>query len=65
MNNINRHMDIYYQDKQYAPYRYHFNTFSQPVLEDKPNVNHVRARIRNSRTQQLHNLTSSHIYQSK
>jgi hypothetical protein len=27
---------------------------SHPVLEGKPNVNHVRVRIRNSRTQQLH-----------
>jgi hypothetical protein len=34
---------------------------SHPVLEGKPNANHVRARINNSRTQQLHNWTSSHI----
>jgi hypothetical protein len=27
---------------------------SHPVLEGKPNENHVRARIGNSRTQQLH-----------
>jgi hypothetical protein len=33
---------------------------SHPVLESKPNANHVRARISNSRTQQLHNWTSSH-----
>jgi hypothetical protein len=33
---------------------------SHPVLEGKPNANHVRARIRNSRTQRLHNWTSSH-----
>jgi hypothetical protein len=33
---------------------------SHPVLEGKPNVNHVCARIRNSRTQRLHNRTSSH-----
>jgi hypothetical protein len=33
---------------------------SHPVLEGKPNANHVRARISNSRTQQLHNWTSSH-----
>jgi hypothetical protein len=33
---------------------------SHPVLESKPNANHTRARIRNSRTQQLHNWTSSH-----
>jgi hypothetical protein len=38
---------------------------SHPVLEGKPNVNHVRARIRNSRTHRLHNWTSSHIAQSK
>jgi hypothetical protein len=30
----------------------------------KPNVNHVRARIRNSRTQRLHSWTSSHIAQN-
>jgi hypothetical protein len=35
-------------------------SLSHPVLEGKPNVNHVRARISNSRTQQLHNWTSSH-----
>jgi hypothetical protein len=29
---------------------------SHPVLEGKPNANHVRARINNSRTQQLHNM---------
>jgi hypothetical protein len=33
---------------------------SHPVLEGKPNANHVRAKIRNSRTQRLHNWTSSH-----
>jgi hypothetical protein len=33
---------------------------SRPVLEGKPNANHVHARIRNSRTQRLHNWTSSH-----
>jgi hypothetical protein len=37
---------------------------SHPVLEGKPNANHVRARIRNSRTQRLHSWTSSHIAQS-
>jgi hypothetical protein len=36
---------------------------SHPVLEGKQNVNHVRARISNSRTQQLHNRTSAHIAQ--
>jgi hypothetical protein len=29
---------------------------SHPVLQGKPNANHVRARISNSRTQQLHNM---------
>jgi hypothetical protein len=29
---------------------------SHPVLEGKPNANHVRARISNSRTQQLNNM---------
>jgi hypothetical protein len=33
---------------------------SHPVLEGKSNANHVRARIRNSRTQRLHNWASSH-----
>jgi hypothetical protein len=33
---------------------------SHPVLEGKSNANHVRAKIRNSRTQRLHNWTSSH-----
>jgi hypothetical protein len=28
-------------------------------FEGKPNVNHVRAKIRNSRTHRLHNWTSS------
>jgi hypothetical protein len=31
---------------------------SHPVLEGKPKANDVRARIRNSRTQRLHNSTS-------
>jgi hypothetical protein len=35
-----------------------------PVLEGKPNANHVRARIRNSRTQRLDSWTSSHITQN-
>jgi hypothetical protein len=38
---------------------------SHPILEGKPNANHVCARIRNSRTQRLHNWTSSHITMSK
>jgi hypothetical protein len=33
---------------------------SHPVLEGKPNANHVCARIRNSRTQRLYIWTSSH-----
>jgi hypothetical protein len=37
---------------------------SHPVLEGKPNTNHVRARIRNSRTRRLHSWTSSHIAQN-
>jgi hypothetical protein len=37
-----------------------FGGLSHPVLEGKPNANHVHARIRNSRTQRLHNWTSSH-----
>jgi hypothetical protein len=40
------------------------NYLSHPVLEGKPNANHVGVRIRNSRTQRLHNLTSSHIAQN-
>jgi hypothetical protein len=54
--------------------RYEFNYYKQfkvnlkgllshPVLEGKPNANLVRARISNSRTQQLHNWTSSHSAQ--
>jgi hypothetical protein len=37
---------------------------SYPVLEGNPNANHVHAKIRNSRTQQLHSWTSSHIAQN-
>jgi hypothetical protein len=37
---------------------------SHPVLEDKLNANHVRAMIKNSRTQRLHSWTSSHIAQN-
>jgi hypothetical protein len=36
---------------------------SHLVLEGNPNVNHVRARIKNPCTQQLHNWTSSHSAQ--
>jgi hypothetical protein len=35
--------------------RSRWNPMSHPVLEGKPNAKHVRARISNSRTQQLHN----------
>jgi hypothetical protein len=41
------------------------STLSHPVLEGKPHVNHVRASIRNSRTQRLHNWTSSHNARNK
>ena len=37
---------------------------SHPVLEGKSNANHVRVKIRNSRTQRLHSWTSSHIAQN-
>jgi hypothetical protein len=37
---------------------------SHAVLEGKPNANHARARIRNSRAQRLHSWTSSHIAQN-
>jgi hypothetical protein len=40
-------------------------TVSHPVLEGKPNANHVRARIRNSRTHRLYNWTSSHNARNK
>jgi hypothetical protein len=36
---------------------------SYSVLEVNPNANHVRARIRDSRTQRLYNWTSSHSAQ--
>jgi hypothetical protein len=42
-----------------------YRVLSHLVLEGKPNTNHVRARIRNSRTQRLHNWTSSHNAQNK
>jgi hypothetical protein len=38
-------------------------SMSHPVLEGKPNANHVHARISNSHTQQLHSWTSSHSAQ--
>jgi hypothetical protein len=37
-----------FEDSEYP------NHVSHPVLEGKPNANHVRARIKNSRTQRLH-----------
>jgi hypothetical protein len=39
-----------------APHRAVAAYVSHPVLEGKPNANHVRARISYSRTQQLHNM---------
>jgi hypothetical protein len=51
-----------------APRREHRSSrdcMLHPVLKGKLNVNHIRARIRNSRTQRLHNWTSSHIAHSK
>jgi hypothetical protein len=40
----------------YFPLALCWRSVSHPVLEGKPNANHVRARISNSRTQQLHNM---------
>jgi hypothetical protein len=45
-------------------HRFHKQDSSHPILEGKPNSNHVRDRTRNSRTQQLHNWTSFHIAQN-
>jgi hypothetical protein len=42
-------------DMEY-PYNAIIGRVSHPVLEGKPNANHVRARISYSRTQQLHNM---------
>jgi hypothetical protein len=39
-----------------CPLTYLCPILSHPVLEGKPNANHVHARISNSRTQQLHNM---------
>jgi hypothetical protein len=52
------HADHVIDDQDQTP-------LSHPVLEGKPNANYVRARIRNSSTQRIHNWTSSHIAQSK
>jgi hypothetical protein len=41
----------------------HMGEVVTPGFEGKPNANHVRARISNSRTQRLHNWTSSHSAQ--
>jgi hypothetical protein len=41
----------------------HKDIVSHPVLEGKPNANHVRARISNSRTQSYITWTSSHTAQ--
>jgi hypothetical protein len=44
-------------EKLSLPTRTHPHLYlSHPVLEGKPNANHVRARISYSRTQQLHNM---------
>jgi hypothetical protein len=40
-------------------------SLSHPVLEGKTNANHVHVRIKNSRTQRLHNWTSSHNARNK
>jgi hypothetical protein len=42
---------------------YNANKLSHTVLKGKTNANHVRAKIRNSRTQRLYNWTSSHSAQ--
>jgi hypothetical protein len=39
-----------------TPHTLSYKYMSHPVLEGKPNANHVRARISYSRTQQLHNM---------
>jgi hypothetical protein len=46
--------------KTFSKLRNELNICHTRFLEGKPNANHVRARIRNSRTQRLHNWTSSH-----
>jgi hypothetical protein len=67
----NKDCDIcFYTLSHYMCWSYLVNIWDAPgfvshsVSEGKPNANHVRARIRNSRTQQLHNWTSSHIAQN-
>jgi hypothetical protein len=50
-----------YHDKRRKPLQFKVGEFvylkvSHPVLEGKPNANHVRARISYSHTQQLHNM---------
>jgi hypothetical protein len=40
----------------FSGYSLRLRKLSHPVLEGKPNANHVRARISYSRTQQLHNM---------
>jgi hypothetical protein len=49
----NRAKWAHFSDSQHAQ---HGGPVSHPVLEGKPNANHVRARISYSRTQQLHNM---------
>jgi hypothetical protein len=43
-------------DAHQSPDDFSRGSLSHPVLEGKPNTNHVRARISYSRTQQLHNM---------
>jgi hypothetical protein len=45
---------VYYETDTSSPSTSGSDALSHPVLEGKPNVNHVRARIRNSRTRPLH-----------
>jgi hypothetical protein len=60
----NQPKQVFHTSSYYSPYT-HSMFVSHPILKGKPNANHVRARIRNPRTQRLHNCTSSHIAQSK
>jgi hypothetical protein len=52
------------QRSRFCPWLKQAALLSHPILEGKPNANYVCARIRNSRTQRLHNSTSSHIAQN-
>jgi hypothetical protein len=48
--------------EDHTKYRFYLErrNSKKAVTPSKPNANHVRVRISNSRTQQLHNWTSSH-----